>query len=624
VARSDASEDPEELMRLKHEREVTFTLEGSALETRQRELDVREKSLMTDRKKIGPNLKEVKAKLRKEWLPEWIRAPHEFRPDTKMPTFRLSPEQTREIAAFIWQRSLDVGVPKQEPGSAERGKELFEKRGCLGCHTMGEGDQKIGDGFSANLSRVGEKAHYDYLVKWIHDPTQRLLPYCPTEKRDIGPKDYEAKGLPFRFDVDHSRCPSCGRELQWRQMTVMPDFRLTVEEARDIATYLKSLRKVQDGDYPQDVAYLEDPAMKAKGEVLVRHFGCAGCHEISGMEDENRIGTDLTEEGSKPIERLDFGLLTHDAKDAGWYNHKGFFEQKLAKPEVFDKDKVKEDELEKLRMPNPRLTPDDIEAITTYLLGSVKSPVPTSYHYAPNDQRAAISEGWWVIKKYNCVGCHSVVPDQEPKLWELPVYAGENAWKRPPSLVGEGARVNPDWLARFLANPALADDKPHQNGVRTYLDIRMPTFHLSPNEIGKLVRFFRAMAGQPASHVPGDFQPLAGAELQMARDAFDSNQCLKCHPTEAAAAGADLGGAIAPNLLLARERLNPRWVERFIVDPAKLMPGTKMPAGLFNHDSGRWVIAGQIPKSMEGYGGDHRSLFIRYLDQLTESELKRK
>jgi len=48
--------------------------------------------------------------------------------------------------------------------------------------------------------------------------------------------------------------------------------------------------------------------LKAEGKKWVRHFGCAGCHEISGLEDEGRIGTELTIEGSKPIERLDFAL----------------------------------------------------------------------------------------------------------------------------------------------------------------------------------------------------------------------------------------------------------------------------------------------------------------------------
>jgi len=62
---------------------------------------------------------------------------------------------------------------------------------------------------------------------------------------------------------------------------------------------------------------MDDPNLKAEGKKWVRHFGCAGCHEISGLEDEGRIGTELTIEGSKPIERLDFALLTETAQRGG-------------------------------------------------------------------------------------------------------------------------------------------------------------------------------------------------------------------------------------------------------------------------------------------------------------------
>ena len=51
---------------------------------------------------------------------------------------------------------------------------------------------------------------------------------------------------------------------------------------------------------------MDDPGLKNKGLALVRFYGCAGCHEIAGLEEEQRIGTELTKEGSKPIERLDF------------------------------------------------------------------------------------------------------------------------------------------------------------------------------------------------------------------------------------------------------------------------------------------------------------------------------
>ena len=58
-----------------------------------------------------------------------------------------------------------------------------------------------GGTFAANLSREGEKANYDYLVRWIHNARQRTRPYCPFEKKDIGPEDYAKKGLPYQLDL---------------------------------------------------------------------------------------------------------------------------------------------------------------------------------------------------------------------------------------------------------------------------------------------------------------------------------------------------------------------------------------------------------------------------------------
>ena len=35
-----------------------------------------------------------------------------------------------------------------------------------------------GGTFAANLTRIGEKANYDYLVRWVHNARQRTRPYC--------------------------------------------------------------------------------------------------------------------------------------------------------------------------------------------------------------------------------------------------------------------------------------------------------------------------------------------------------------------------------------------------------------------------------------------------------------
>ena len=146
---------------------------SSGLDAKIEQLDMRSHELVREVKKVGPSLKEVRMKLRKEWIPVWLKDPHDWREGTKMPTFRLDDDEIHAIAAFIWQSGVQGTLPQQKPGDPEKGKEAFETRGCMACHSMGEGGQKQGGTFAANLSREGEKANYDYLVRWVHNPRQR-------------------------------------------------------------------------------------------------------------------------------------------------------------------------------------------------------------------------------------------------------------------------------------------------------------------------------------------------------------------------------------------------------------------------------------------------------------------
>ncbi len=335
----------------------------------------------------------------------------------------------------------------------------------------------MGGTFAANLSRVGEKANYDYLVRWVHNPRERTRPYCSFEKRDLGPEDYARHNLPYVFDLDHSRCPNDGHELTVQQPTPMPSLRLTPDDARDIASYLIT-QKHDDASYAA-APFMDDPALKDRGKTLVQFYGCAGCHEIATLEEEGRIGTELTNEGSKPIERLDFALLTEDAKRGllpggepsprgPWHDLKGFVESKLTNPAIFDTGKYKPNPTDRLRMPKPNVTPADINALTTMLLGSTDPTLPADYMYKPADDRAAIQKGWWIVSKYNCMGCHQVAIGQDSILMGLPMYQGENKINLPPVLTSEGARVNPEWLRQFLVDPSLGGQA-NRNGVRSYL-----------------------------------------------------------------------------------------------------------------------------------------------------------
>ena len=669
---------------------------SSLLAARVDQLNVQARYLMQDQKKVGPNLKDVRLKLRPEWIPVWLEDPWKFRPGTKMPMFwRFSShqeegrpkmsdsdaaQQIQAIAAYLWQDSFNGKLPEQQRGDAGHGKELFESRGCLACHSIGEEGSTIGGTFAANLQKVGEKANFDYIVRWIHNPRERFAPYCPKEKRDLTAEDYSKHNLPFEFDTElHSRCPNDGAELQVQNMTVMPNFRLSETDARDIATYLFSLSTPPS--YP-DASFMNDANLKEKGRGLIKQYGCAGCHEIAGFEEEQRIGKELTVEGATPIERLDFALLTHPAQEGEdplkirpeqkehkpWYNHKGFFERKITEPSIYDEGKEK-DPKDKLKMPRPYLTEEWRTALTTFLLGSVGTEganVQGGLFYNPQDQRRQdIQNGWWVVKKYNCMGCHQLQVGQRSIVMDLPFYqTPEGKDLLPPRLTSEGARVDPNWLLRFLHDPSLSGEKTPQqtqqinalvataqaspppatasaspsaspagntaaklkaqpgldrNGVRPYLQFRMPTFNFSPNELQALVRFFMAMSGQNDPYIREPLQPLSAQERLIARTMFTSGTpCLKCHITGDPGRDAK---AIAPNFLLASERLKPDWTYRWLLDPAQISPGTAMPTGLFKHEGERWVInMSTPPQNISDYQDDHARLLVRYMFLMTADE----
>ncbi|HUQ33047.1 MAG TPA: hypothetical protein VM095_13080, partial [Pyrinomonadaceae bacterium] len=99
-------------------RSQSLVVTNSLLAAQIDQLNIQARYLMQDQKKVGPNLKDVRLKLVKEWIPEWLKDPQAFRPGTKMPTFwRLNAEKAHDpradddrkaIAAYLWQEGTDA------------------------------------------------------------------------------------------------------------------------------------------------------------------------------------------------------------------------------------------------------------------------------------------------------------------------------------------------------------------------------------------------------------------------------------------------------------------------------------------------------------------------------------
>jgi cytochrome c2/cytochrome c1 len=629
--------------------------EISGLLTESDRAEKRLRDAHVERQRVGPNLKDVRIKIRPEFLTDWINSPRDahkdasgrpFRPETKMPTFRWANDQElRDVAYYLWFQSLDPAefaaykLPAFTPGDAAKGKDLFIQRGCVACHSIGIGADRVGNDYAANLSNLGEKDTPEYVRRWVEHPRLRLVPVEPKTGADVN---------------DVKATPESRPDLVWTNPTIMPNFRLSDADARDITTYLVSQRR-PDVKYP-DPTWLARETDKAKhdarmgsGERLVLYQGCAGCHEIKGLEREKGIGTELTEEGSKPIERLDFGHLTIPAErgveplkggegllddaadlfkeDREWYRPRGFFLHKVAKPDVFDESKYLPDRFTRLRMPQFRFGKQDILDVVTFVLGSVKTSIPQGFRYAPDETGQAIRDGWWIVKKYNCQGCHQIVPGDRPSLWNVP-YFGEQvaANKRdqfvPPTLVGVGFRVRPDYLAEFLRDPSLGGDRKEPTALRRHLSVRMPTFDFSDDEIAKLVRFFQALSGQPFVDQPAKLRRLDDKERRAANAMFKSANCQQCHVVEGQAITSETK---APNLSLAPKRLRPDWMRRWIPNPPAMIPDTAMTSFFGDKPGttatkpepspeGKWYFKTPLPE-LAGVPEDHVELLVRWLTE---------
>jgi len=153
------------------------------------------------------------------------------------------------------------------------------------------------------------------------------------------------------------------------------------------------------------------------------------------------------------------------------------------------------------------------------------------------------------------MGCHQLIPGQKTSLMSMVRYKDAQE-QLPPKLLTEGARVDPEWLLRFLKNPSLSDKDHNRNGVRSYLEVRMPTFSFSENELGKLVPLLPSARAPAIPLIPEEVPVLTTKETEMARSLFSSTAapCLKCHATGDPAHDRF---ATAPNFLQARGRLKP-------------------------------------------------------------------
>ncbi|MBI4431122.1 MAG: c-type cytochrome [Candidatus Omnitrophica bacterium] len=502
-------------------------------------------------RKVGPSLMRIGNKTDAGWVFKWVKDPLSFNPDTRMPKFfgvneDASPDRENveidAIRTYLLQHSEKIEFEKPgDRGDVDRGKKLVNDLGCLGCHSLGE---KQANDFGPNLSHVGSKVNRDWLVDWLKNP-----------------KRYWAE-------------------------THMPSLRLTHEEALDIAEYLMMLKNPEFDQIAEPIlspdllteavryelalqmtqkqadgkiAVMDEMSKKLYlGERMINRYGCYVCHDIAGFENAKPIGTSLSEEGSKPVERFDFGLLKFKHSREAW------FEQKLKEPRSFDHGKVKRLE-ERLRMPKFNLTDEEISSLITHLSSLTREEISLSKQHVLDARKQAVEKGWRMVRKFNCQGCH-IVQGEGGNI--LSLY--EDTSLGSPNVTGEGKKVVSNWLFNFLRHPAT---------IRPWLKIRMPTFGFDHEQAATLVEFFKALDDVKDPFIPDDVPLYSPEKVAAGKQIFEALQCIKCHRfTKGMVIDESVDvSTLAPNLMMAKARLRHDWIVEWLKNPEELMPGTRMP-----------------------------------------------
>jgi hypothetical protein len=162
-----------------------------------------------------------------------------------------------------------------------------------------------------------------------------------------------------------------------------------------------------------------------------------------------------------------------------------------------------------------------------------------------------------------------------------PIYntdaKAEEAWGwLPPTLHGEGRKVQTDWLHRFLLDP---------HPIRPAAVLRMPKFNMSSQEAQTLANYFAAVDGAPYPYEfdertrESSLDAMEKGRPNRLRDALNivtekTTYCVQCHFVGDYSPQGQDPKAFAPQLERVHERLRPDYVQNWIGNPKRILPYT--------------------------------------------------
>ncbi len=319
-----------------------------------------------------PPLSHIADKTTREWIYAWLKNPQAYAVSAKMPNFRLSDDDARDISGFLIANSTPLAgdtalVVSKASTDPTAGPSLYGESFCASCHAVqNAAGNVVGGDVGPELTRIGNKAKPEWLQAWLHNP-----------------RIYDAT-------------------------TAMPHYRLTEQQVGTLNSFLQAKT---DSDFLANV-HLTPPTPEqiTHGRTLVTEFGCASCHEINGIKKPENFAPELTRIGSKPVTQLVFlPGMEHTLPD--------YIAAKVRQPRSFGTS---------LKMPQFSFTPGQIDAITTALLAltdrSQTLPATLTVPAQPESNYQPAGRAGQLMSDLACFSCHRINGrggDMAPDLtWE--------------------------------------------------------------------------------------------------------------------------------------------------------------------------------------------------------------
>jgi cytochrome c2 len=144
--------------------------------------------------------------VQKSWLKKYLRRPYAIKVAyaERMPKLKMTDDEIKLLADYMELVFVDDSIPKNFEksfmiGDVEKGKNVFDDKGCISCHILGDNGGYVGP----QLNGTGRRLKAGWIYEFLMNP------------------------------------------LKYQPETVHPDYNLTEDEARELTAFLWSLKETE-------------------------------------------------------------------------------------------------------------------------------------------------------------------------------------------------------------------------------------------------------------------------------------------------------------------------------------------------------------------------------------------